>query len=231
MPADDRSLWLRNTCVENLVFHGRLQGMHDADLRKRIREMLEIVGLAQARNRVGFALSSGMRARLQLARALLHRPRVLILDEPTGNVDPVAAFELIRLIKETTVRDQLSVLISSHRLDEVEELHDAVLLLDKGSMIYHGSLDLMRQRWERPQIVIKFASETEATAAAGLIDKRLGNGSAEKSGPEIRLSTEVGTGEVIAMLDGQTHGIRSIDTSRLPLHQLMSEILTDPERG
>lgn len=231
MPADDRSLWLRNTCVENLQFHGRLQGMHDDDLKKRIRETLELVGLTRARNRVGFALSSGMRARLQIARALLHRPRVLILDEPTGNVDPVGAFELVRLIKDITVRHELAVVISSHRLDEVEELHDAVLLLDKGRVIYHGSLDLMRQRWEKPQIVVEFADEAGAATGARVIDERLGGGVADISGRKVSVSTEAAAGEVIGILNGQVASIISVAASRMPLHQLMSKILSDSDQS
>lgn len=227
MPADDRSLWLRNTCVENLAFHGRLQGMHDKLLRKRIREMLELVGLTHAKNRVGFALSTGMRARLQLARALLHRPRILILDEPTGSVDPVGAFELVRLIKEITVRDNLAVLISSHRLDEVEELHDTVLLLDRGNVLYHGPLDLMRQRWEKPQIIVEFADADVATNAASIIDAHLGLRSTDLLDSQVRIFTEVSAGTVIGMLDGQVGGIVSVAASRMPLHELMTKILAE----
>jgi ABC-2 type transport system ATP-binding protein len=231
MPADDRSLWLRNTCIENLQFHGRLQGMRDDVLTKRIRETLELVGLTHAKNRVGFALSSGMRARLQIARALLHRPKVLILDEPTGSVDPVGAFELVRLIKDITVRHSLAVVISSHRLDEVEELHDAVLLLDKGRVIYHGSLDDMRERWEKPQIVVDFADEAYAAAGAKMIVERLGEGTADVEGSQVSVSTEVAAGEVIGILNGQVANIVSVAASRMPLHQLMSKILADSEQS
>jgi ABC-2 type transport system ATP-binding protein len=231
MPADDRSLWLRNTCIENLQFHGRLQGMRDDLIKKRMRETLELVGLSHAANRVGFALSSGMRARLQIARALLHRPKVLILDEPTGSVDPVGAFELVRLIKDITVRHGLAVVISSHRLDEVEELHDAVLLLDKGRVIYHGSLDHMRQRWEKPQIVVDFADEAYAVAGAKVIDERLGTGVSDVSGSQVSVSTEVAAGEVIGILNGQVANIVSVAASRMPLHQLMSKILADSEQS
>jgi ABC-2 type transport system ATP-binding protein len=230
MPADDRSLWLRNTCVENLAFHGRLQGMHDRLLRKRIRETLELVGLAHARNRVGFALSSGMRARLQLARALLHRPRVLILDEPTGAVDPVGAFEVVRLIKDITARQNLGVLISSHRLDEVEELHDTVLLLDRGNVLYQGSLDLMRQRYEKPQIVVEFAEAGGASQAASLLDGHLGLGVTEVYGAQVRISTEIDAGQVLGLLDGQIASIVSVAASRMPLHELMAKILSDSSR-
>jgi ABC-2 type transport system ATP-binding protein len=152
---------------------------------------------------------------------------VLILDEPTGSVDPVGAFELVRLIKDITVQHGLAVVISSHRLDEVEELHDAVLLLDKGRVIYHGSLDLMRQRWEKAQIVVEFADEAWAAAGAKVIDQRLGEGVTDISGSQVSVSTEFAAGEVIGILNGQVANIVSVAASRMPLHQLMSKILAD----
>src|SRR3970040_1759721 len=99
MPAENRTLLLRHTSRENLAFHGRLQGISKRHLSERIDETLEKVGLFDARDRVGFALSSGMLARLMLARAILHEPSVLILDEPTGAVDPIGAYELLRLVQ------------------------------------------------------------------------------------------------------------------------------------
>ena len=105
MSGEDRSLWLRLTCVQNLEFRGRLQGLRSEELRARIADVLDAVGLGDVGDRVGFALSAGMRARLQLACALLHQPPVLILDEPTGSVDPVGSFELLEMIRPAVQQD------------------------------------------------------------------------------------------------------------------------------
>lgn len=144
MPAEDRTLFLRHTSRENLRFHGRLQGLDEATLKRRIDEVLETVGLWDARSRAGFALSSGMRARLLLARAILNEPRVLILDEPTSAIDPISAHDFLELIIKITVERGTATLVSSHRLEEIDTLRDNVLLLDQGRAVFTGNLDHVR---------------------------------------------------------------------------------------
>jgi ABC-2 type transport system ATP-binding protein len=141
MPAEDRTLFLRHTCRENLRFHGRLQGIDESTLKQRIDDVLDLVGLGEAKDRTGFALSSGMRSRLMLARALVHEPKVLILDEPTGAVDPIGAHEFLELIIKITVERGTATLISSHRLEEIDALRDNVLLLDRGRVVMSGHLE------------------------------------------------------------------------------------------
>lgn len=145
MPAEERTLFLRHTSRENLRFHGRLQGIEEAKLKSRIDEVLEVVGLWDARDRAGFALSSGMRARLMLARAIIHRPKVLILDEPTGAIDPIGAHEFLELIIKVTVEQETATLVSSHRLEEIDTLRDNVLLLDRGRVVFWGNLDHVKE--------------------------------------------------------------------------------------
>ena len=144
MPAEDRTLILRLTCRENLRFHGRLQGLSEKTLLDKIDSILEVVGLLGAGDWIAFALSSGMRARLMLARAMLHEPQVLILDEPTGSIDPIGAHDFLQLIREVTAKRGIATLISSHRLEEIEALRENVLLLDRGSVIHKGNLNETR---------------------------------------------------------------------------------------
>lgn len=141
MPSEDRTLFLRLSCRENLRFHGRLQGLAESTLLDRIDSILEVVGLLDARDWIAFALSSGMRARLMLARAMLHEPHVLILDEPTGAIDPLGAHEFLQLIKDITATKRIATLISSHRLEEIDALRENVLLLDRGSVVHAGNLN------------------------------------------------------------------------------------------
>jgi ABC-2 type transport system ATP-binding protein len=166
MPAEDRSLLLRLSCRENLRFHGRLHNMPHRDLDHKVSAVLADVGLTSFADDTPFALSAGMRARLQLARALLHEPRVLILDEPTGSVDPVAAHSLLELIIEIVEHRRIAALISSHRLEEIEALHSHVILLDRGAVRYDGDLDELRNEYDRARIELEF-SNGDVSAAVG----------------------------------------------------------------
>lgn len=140
MPTEKRSLFWRQTARENLAFHGRLHGMPERELDRRIDELLEAVGLPGKAESTPQGFSDGMRARLLLARALLHRPRLLILDEPTGPIDPVAAYELLELVRDLVDRLDVGCLISSHRLEEIAALQGRVHLLDRGRSVFDGDL-------------------------------------------------------------------------------------------
>lgn len=125
---------------EILRFYGNLYGMKGASLKKRIDEVLEIVGMTRARKRLIRGYSKGMRQRIGLAQALLSDPSILILDEPTTGLDPVARKEIRDLL--ITLRDQgKSLLISSHELLEVELISDRVGILFEGVLQTSGTLD------------------------------------------------------------------------------------------
>lgn len=224
-PAEERTLMLRHTCRENLVFHGQMQGMGRHHLKRRIDETLELVGLAEAGDRVGFALSSGMKARLQLARALLHQPQVLILDEPTAAVDPVSAFGFLEIIQQIARDDGVAVLISSHRLEEIEALRDKIVLLNRGRIIFAGDLDSLRRLWERPLVEMVFTSQEAGRRAVLRIVKTDSAELVSDSGPAFRLSSEVGTGKLLAMLDDDLREVVSVQQTRIQLLELFAQVL------
>ena len=226
-PADEKTLLLRNTCRENLVFHGQLQGIPKRRLTKRVNETLDFVGLGPAADRVGIALSSGMKARLQLARALLHRPQVLILDEPTSAVDPIAAYELLELIQRVVKEQGAAALISSHRLEEIEALHDDVVLLDEGLIKYRGDLDTLRAIWEQPRLEITFHGEAEGLAASRHLQNIPDVEVVGVEGTTVTLATSIGLGKLFAQSNGQLSGVQSIQDVKLPLRDLLAKILID----
>ena len=224
VPADDRSLYLRHTARDNLIFHSQLQGLPRRTIRRRVDEMLELVGLGHAGDRVGFALSAGMRARLQLARALVHEPSVLILDEPTGAVDPVGSYELLQLIEKVTAERQLAVLISSHRLEEIEALHDHVLLLDRGSLVYDGDLDELRRLWERPRLTIRFASDEAASAAGRRLAEQHGVEDVVTDPPSVTVTTALRVGTLMGLLDGHVADIESVEETKVSLRSVLAQV-------
>ncbi|MEX0666271.1 MAG: ABC transporter ATP-binding protein [Acidimicrobiia bacterium] len=227
MPADDRSLFLRHTCWQNLAFHGKLQGVPASKLERRIDETLEMVGLSHARDRAGHALSTGMRARLQLARALLHHPRVLILDEPTGSIDPIGAHQLLNLIEELTRELKLAVLLSSHRLEEIDALHDNVLFLDLGKVVHWGDLDALRSVWEQPRLTIEFKREGAALEARDVLIRLPGIELESVSDIALTVVTPDHLGDLLLHLDRLVADVSSVNAARMPLRDLLSKLITD----
>ena len=132
---EERSFFWRLTGVQNLEFFGALDNLWGVDLRDRIRELIYLVGLEGAEQPVG-AYSSGMKQRLALARGLIADPEVLILDEPTRALDPIACDELTELIMSRIHNDsRKTLLIATHRLDEATKLCNKVVIVDEGRMM------------------------------------------------------------------------------------------------
>ncbi len=150
---EERSFFWRLTGTQNLEFFGALDNLGGADLRNRIQELMSLVGLEEAADRVVEGYSSGMKQRLALARGLIAEPRVLILDEPTRALDPIASDEMIDLILSRIYSDSgKTLLIATHRIDEALKLCNKVLVIDKGCIQAFGSMsDLKRDRITLPQ--------------------------------------------------------------------------------
>lgn len=233
MPGDHRSLLMRHSVYENMRFHGRMQGMSGNAMKRKIRETLELVGLAGKQRGTVFALSAGMRARLQLARALLHEPQVLILDEPTGSVDPVAAHALIELIRQIVRERSIGVLVSSHRLEEIETLHSRVLLMDEGRVRYDGTLDELRRVWDKPTFEISFRQSANASAASALLSEAgIGTISHDDNGTVIcALNDGVSHADVLTRLRDQMEDITELREIRRPLQALLADLYRSGEGG
>ena len=123
------------TVWENLSIYSKLYGIPAADRVKSIDELLELVDLNQWRDAPARNLSGGMRRRLEIARGLVHRPRMFFLDEPTTGLDPVsrvAVWEMITSIKQTR---NLTVLITTHYMDEADRLCDRIAIVDHGKLV------------------------------------------------------------------------------------------------
>lgn len=129
----DEGFYGRLSARENLAFFAAMNNITGADARERIARASEWLGIAHELDRQVRTLSTGMTHRLGLARALLHGPTILLLDEPTRSLDPLAAAEFRRLLKDEIVRRRgATLLFASHTLGEVEEIADRVIVLDEG---------------------------------------------------------------------------------------------------
>jgi ABC-2 type transport system ATP-binding protein len=171
---------------------------------------------------VGFALSAGMRARLQLARALLHRPRILVLDEPTGSVDPVGAFQLLQLIAQIAQDDATAVFVSSHRLEEIEALRDRIILLDRGQILHAGPLDALRAAWGTSRLRLEFHSVEAAHAAERTLISQLGLDSSSVDDRTLEVRESLPMGQILHALDGSLEHVDSVSETRLSLREVLT---------
>jgi ABC-2 type transport system ATP-binding protein len=133
-PALDRKLTVR----ENLRYQANLYGMRGADLERKIDAALERFKLADRRNSLVEGLSGGLRRRVEIAKGLLHRPELLLLDEPSTGLDPGARRDLWQLLQEIRSTDGVTVLLTSHILEEVERA-DRVAILERGQLVGLGT--------------------------------------------------------------------------------------------
>jgi ABC-2 type transport system ATP-binding protein len=130
---EERSFFWRLTGVQNLEFFGALDNLWGEDLRDRIRNLIHLVGLEDAADKPVSGYSSGMRQRLALARGLIADPAVLILDEPTRALDPVASDETVELIMSRIYEgSRKTLLIATHRVEEAMQLCNKVVVVDGG---------------------------------------------------------------------------------------------------
>jgi ABC-2 type transport system ATP-binding protein len=146
------------TARETLRFFGRLSGLPGTSLRQRTDHLLEIVGLTQARNRRLSTYSKGMLQRIGLAQALIHDPKLLILDEPTAGVDPLGSRQICDLILNLKARG-ITILLSSHLLAQAEEICDRVGILAEGVLVREGPLQDLIARPNQTEFVVENASE------------------------------------------------------------------------
>lgn len=128
------------TAGETLRFYGKICGMGGKALTDRIGELLELVGMSDARHRRVGGYSKGMLQRIGLAQALIQDPRLLVLDEPTAGVDPLGSRQIRDLILELKKRGK-TVLLTSHLLEQVQEVCDRVGIMARGVMMREGRLD------------------------------------------------------------------------------------------
>jgi ABC-2 type transport system ATP-binding protein len=148
--AEERSFYWRLTCEQNMMFFARLYGMSDKQARKKTQELFERLGLTELARRRFLELSTGNKQRLAVARALLADPQILLLDEPTRSLDPLAAAQMRALISNLK---NVSILLTSHNLSEVEELCDRVAVISHGEIRDVDTPSNLRLRHKQTQKV------------------------------------------------------------------------------
>lgn len=138
------ALYEELSAYENLKFFGRLYGLSGNKLEQRIDYVLELVGLADRKKELVKNYSGGMQRRINLAAAMMHEPEVLIMDEPTVGIDPQSRNHLLETIRKLNQDEGMTVLYTSHYMEEVEKLCDRVYIMDHGKVIAEGTKEELK---------------------------------------------------------------------------------------
>lgn len=157
-PSLDRKL----TVLENIRHQAALYGLHGAALAKRIDELLDTFSLKDRANELTERLSGGLRRRVELAKGLIHRPRLLLLDEPSTGLDPGARADLWNYLTHLRVTDGVTVVLTTHYLDEAERA-DRIAILHQGKLVAEDTPQALRSSVGGDSLLIE-ATESEALA-------------------------------------------------------------------
>ncbi len=145
------------TGAETVSFYGKLCGLSGKSLKEKVRELLDLVGLADAADRRLGGYSKGMLQRVGMAQALVQSPRLLVLDEPTAGVDPLGSRDIRNIIENLKARG-LTVFLCSHLLEQVQEVCDRVGVIFKGLLIAEGSVNELTRDSDKQEILLEHAS-------------------------------------------------------------------------
>ena len=150
---DSDGLYESMTAEENMIYYSQIYGLSKTS--ERIHKLLSMMDLEdRSRDKVG-TYSRGMRQRLALARSLVHNPEVLILDEPTAGVDPSGQIEIRQIMLDIVHKENKTIFLSSHNLDEVQRICNRIALIDRGEIKLYGELENLRQKMGSGGVIIE----------------------------------------------------------------------------
>ena len=227
---DPDGLYNTMTAEENLRYYADIYYVSDAGAR--INKVLELVGLAdRSGDRVG-TYSKGMRQRLSLARAIVHNPEVLILDEPTAGVDPTGQIEIRNILLDIARVEKKTVFLSSHNLDEVQRICNRIALIDRGQIKLYGDLSDLRQRMGRSGVIV----EARTGITESVLEELKNN--PELGFRELRgMSMVFNSGEesaeitdILVFLAGRGVKIEKVGRQEASLEELYAAILKEAEQ-
>jgi ABC-2 type transport system ATP-binding protein len=201
---------------ENLMLQGRVQGMGGRDLRDRVDYLLDFVGIADAADRIVKTYSGGMRRRLDIALGLVHRPKVLFLDEPTTGLDPEARVAMWREVGRLARQEGLTILLTTHYLEEADELADRLAIVSRGQVVVEGTPEQLKATLQGDAVHLELANGRVDDARRVL--ETLG-ARPEQSGEGRTLVSRVENGNralpgILSALEQEGIGVASVSVSR-----------------
>ena len=202
---------------ENLSLEGRLHGLRGAQLRHRVDELLGHFGLADAANRMARTYSGGMQRKLDVAMGLVHRPRVLFLDEPTTGLDPEARADLWQEIGRLTREDGLTILLTTHYLEEADRLASRLAIVDRGRVVASGTADQLKSELRGDAIQVELQDAAGFERALASLARVSGVHEPTLDGRSVRARADHGATAVPAVLSALESagvGVASVTVAR-----------------
>jgi ABC-2 type transport system ATP-binding protein len=222
---------------ENLVLQGRLQGMRGPELERRADELLELFSLdekAEARVRT---YSGGQKRRLDVATGLMHRPRVLFLDEPTTGLDPEARAAMWDELARLATAESLTILLTTHYLEEADRLAERVAIMSRGRIVVDGEPDALKRELRGELVSVDLAGSVDG--AADIVERLAGVHEVKVDGRRLHARVEHGAQAVptiLGALDDSGVRVAAVTVSRpslddVYLHFTGREFRSDDEAG
>lgn len=220
-------IYERLSAEENLEFYGRVWRMAAPERRERIRELLSHFGLWERRKDLAGKWSRGMKQKLAVARALLHRPSLVFLDEPTAGLDPVAAVSLREDIAALAAREGATVFLTTHNLAEAEKVCDLVGVIRQGRLLAIGTPQELRGRVGEPTLHVVGRSFTEAVLGALCGYPQVAGVRGEDGRLTIQLRGNVSAAPLIARILQAGGEIEEVHRSRASLEDVFLSLMED----
>ncbi len=166
--SQDSGVDIQATGRENLRLQGQMYGLRGSELETRVSELLERFGLTDAADRIARGYSGGMQRRLDIAMALVHDPRVLFLDEPTTGLDPEVRADMWKEISTLSAERGKTVLLTTHYLEEADQLAAMIAIVDRGRVVAEGTPDELKRELRGDAILVELAADANGTVEEAL---------------------------------------------------------------
>jgi ABC-2 type transport system ATP-binding protein len=223
---------------ENLMLQGRVQGMGGRRLEGRVEELLELLGLADAADRVVRGYSGGMKRRLDVGLGLVHRPQVLFLDEPTTGLDPEARASMWGELARLAEGEALTILLTTHYMEEADQLADRLAIVSRGRVVVEGTPDELKLSLHGEAVEVEL-SDGRAADAEAVVASLEGVHEASVDGRKLRSRVASGARAIPAILSAlESQGIvvEAVTTHRpslddVYLHYTGREFSAEDEAG
>jgi ABC-2 type transport system ATP-binding protein len=208
---------------ENVLLQGRLQGLRGRDLATRADRLLSELGLREAAHRIARTYSGGMQRRLDIAMGLVHRPKVMFLDEPTTGLDPEVRASMWTEISRLREEEGLTILLTTHYLEEADRLASGLAIVDRGRVVAQGAPDDLKAGLEGDALHVELGDVAVDGSVASALSRVGGLREVRVDGRSLHARAADGARAVpavLAALDAHAIGVASVTVARPSLHDV-----------